>query len=338
MEQQQQQQQQQPSPVRGIATATANAALAAGITSTLGVTRSTSIESQSASSIGNRSNTSASVGGGSIAGGSHNNSFRTSPLTTPRLQSTAVAAVAGGVPPFPNVGARNAAAPAAAAGGAHPVVAPPPWPISATTPQRASAAQQSAIANMTPARSSSQNAMPLASSPQLVVATQSNSTMPPPPPVLMSENSRTLSFPTQPSLSLTMTKSGESMFSIDNNSSVANNADSSVLLGLEELERQQAHVEKRRAEKHLAEQRRMAQQQQQMGGGGLPPLAPTSNIVYPTQNDNRGPTSFGHGSSQQYPKSAPHSEMQHGAVPSEINLFEDDEDTILSHDVPLGSG
>lgn len=179
-----------------------------------------------------------------------------------------------------------------------------------------------------------------------------------------------------------MTKSGESLFSrgspigANNLAAAANNSntsnaqgtgnttagsnltasqgttltDSSVLLGLEELERQQADVEKRRAEKQLAEQRaaqlaqQQPQQQQLQQGGhprhsaGLPPLAPSS-----------GPAQFPPGMLQQLrPTSAPAgvgggpgASSHNKDVPSQIHLLEgDDEDahTILSSDVAPGGG
>jgi len=110
--------------------------------------------------------------------------------------------------------------------------------------------------------------------------------------------------------------------------------DTSVLLGLEELERQQAHVEQRRAEEQqrvaaaeeqqrIQQQQQLQQQQQQIIQGqggqaqmnqltprGLPPLAPTSQ--HP------------HNQQQQRPNTT-------GDVPNQIQILEDsDENTLLS--------
>jgi hypothetical protein len=101
--------------------------------------------------------------------------------------------------------------------------------------------------------------------------------------------------------------------------SVVADADSAaVLLGLEELERQQADSEMRRARQRQDEERgRLAamaasqqQQQHHRGGGGLPPLCPSPHPP---------------GGAPPRPQSA-----ASAAVPSQIHLFEDDEDTTLS--------
>ncbi|KAL3823497.1 hypothetical protein ACHAXA_010819 [Cyclostephanos tholiformis] len=92
--------------------------------------------------------------------------------------------------------------------------------------------------------------------------------------------------------------------------SLSGESDAAVLLGLEELERQQADVEKRRAAEALKQREQQQQKQQQQQRGGLPPLSPP----YPPGG---GPTH-------------PQATSSAAAVPSQIHLFEDDEDTTLS--------
>jgi len=337
-------------------------------------------------SLGNTSGTNNNNVRQNSMGSEVSNSFRSSsnpsPLNTPRNIPTN----------FANVGGVNQ--PTVPSNNPPPTnVAPPPWPTTTnnnpnnnnpnipTSPQRST--QQPSIAaavTMTPMRqipsSSTQQSDKIpagsisAGNTPLHGNTNTNFIRQQPtqssnsgsgsagsvglqPPILISDTS--LSFP---QLSLSMTKSGEKLFSSgaapnqgggrisdgSGGTTVASSTgeqfnrsatDTSVLLGLEELERQQAHVEQRRAEEQqrvaaaeeqqrIQQQQQLQQQQQQIIQGqgqggqaqmnqltprGLPPLAPTS-----TQQQSQ----------QQRPNTT-------GDVPNQIQILEDsDENTLLS--------
>ena len=400
MEQQHQKQQQQPpsSPITKTANITASNVLNQGIQNAVGVTRSTSTGSGGGSTVmsGNSGTAGSGTQGSNTSGTNNNNnvrqnsmgsevsnSFRSSsnpsPLNTPRNIPTNFANVGGSTAPSNNPPPTN--------------VAPPPWPTTnnnnpnnniPTSPQRSTQPSIAAV-TMTPMRQipsttqPSDNKIPAGSisagNTPLHGNTNTNfnpnNTIPQPtqnnsssgsgaglqPPILTSDTS--LSFP---QLSLSMTKSGESLFSsgapptsnqggrISDGSGGGTTAassagggefnrsttDTSVLLGLEELERQQAHVEQRRAEEQqrvaAAEEQQRIQQQQQLqaqqqnqiiqGQGqaqmnqltprGLPPLAPTSTHQHQQSQQQQRPNTT-------------------GDVPNQIQILEDsDENTLLS--------
>jgi len=445
---QQQQQSQQPqqsqtqpqqtttnSPIRGVAAATANAALltaasnaatttnaaVANTTTNMSnnsnmaaadVTRTISAESHDSHSIGtgtigSTSGVATAAGGGAGGGGggdcgstiaSHRSgSFRTSPLLTSVAMPGGMNIV---VPPFPTAGGggsnttagSSANATGSNAPNAPPVgVAPPPWPTSSSSSQQ-QPQPQLPTGRPSPTRSASPHTIQAtshdpqhegggsntpSSNPFTTPTTTNNNNNnnptlqqsagsgPAPPPPMLGDG-----YP-QGSLSLSMTKSGDTLFSGGSNvtssgpagtsananstNNTASNtavADTSVLLGLEELERQQANAEKRKAERLHAEQQQHQQHQHQQqhqqqqppppgapssGPRGLPPLAPGA------------PSSSGH---PPRPLSAPNAAVFHAraqrharhhsqpGVPSQIHLNDeddaDDDDTLLSSDAAAG--